>query len=588
MDINKTPQELIIEDINTVNGTQLTVPLNANDFLFSAPATFTDPANAGVNTKITITAKPTSGYYNSIDWKYRRMDLGAILATQAVSILPGDATLLSEIIPQVNTALGINLTEEDYVDTPLPEIDPLLPELTAPVIIQSKATSLLFIGAGTIVLGTMFHPVPSPDDQKVRYFYTVSSGYGPDGSSMVDCSKINGERLENWGYFQNASALGKSIITSSYLTTDGLILNGEFEFRAKLIGNATEFDYAAACVLISRDTGYVLRAWNDAGFVASTSVVGQWMDGYVYKADATDKIIRFDTHGEKDTAYTPAITYVPTALHVDHLGRVYSVSAEYFAPAPWHSNNSASHRRIDRLLATGELDTTFTPIILGNSLISGAAPAVTCLSSIADGNIISAQGFYVLLNSANNSSLSSAVPVINGTRVLPAGATTLYAYNTVLKFTETGAMDSTYKRVMPDMHPEAIIKYPLNIPTGQQAIAASGAGVTFLTKKVNPITGFEHRQPISFTNKGNLALLGGMQYYDSYRWTDVMTANALSNGQMAVGGSYMQRLPSGEWSSVAQCVALYTRYGEAVQPIWRQVLATTGSPVINNVHLREV
>lgn len=586
MDINKPAKQLIIEDINVLNNTALLY----TDFEFGAPTPATVLSNPNINTSITITPNQTSPYYNSIDWKYHRMDIGSILSTQAVGLLPGSAQYLSELLPQINTMFGINLTMDDVEETLIPIIDPLHPEITQNLIIQCKLGSLLFTGSGSITLGAHFYPVPDANDGKARYLYVTSTGYGVNSTeATIDCVKINGEPLESWQYFKNATALTSSVITSSFLTTAGVVVNGSFTFRARLTGDATEFDYNANCVLLNPVTGYVLNAWSHEGFIASSTVTGQHLNNAVYKVDAVDKIIKFNPVGDKEVTYTPTISYVPELIHVDNIGRVYCVTPEFSASASWHGGLTAKQRRIDRLLPDGTIDFDFNPVTIGASVSVADSFRVLSISSISDANPSShvGVGFYINLNTTNNSSTASVVPVVNGKPFVPTGVSTQYAYNGVIKLLDNGLTDPLYQTEIPSVHPTAVIKQPFTFPIGEQSIAASSAGVLFLTNKDNPVTGFTHRQPIGFNAKGEPNLLSGFQYYDSYRWTRIDKVKDLTNGMMLVTGTYIQRLPSGLWTTDTLAACLYNRYGVPVQPIWRQAIASLTPAVVINIMQRE-
>ena len=121
-DLTKLPKEVVIDLINTDNGTSLTSALVS----LGVPIV----ATGGLNTSVTVTAAPGSGYKGSQTVTYNRLALQADIADKflAQTATPprdlifqiGDAKKISDIIPELNTRLNINLTVDDFIDGDLP------------------------------------------------------------------------------------------------------------------------------------------------------------------------------------------------------------------------------------------------------------------------------------------------------------------------------------------------------------------------------------------------------------------------------------------------------------------------------------
>lgn len=72
------------------------------------------------NTDIEVSALPGSGYTGSVTVSYNRLNIADFVPLRVeggVLKLPvGDATMFADMIPEINVALGINLTTTSYED----------------------------------------------------------------------------------------------------------------------------------------------------------------------------------------------------------------------------------------------------------------------------------------------------------------------------------------------------------------------------------------------------------------------------------------------------------------------------------------
>lgn len=120
----------------------LKIAADTTDYL--NPAT-----NVGeVNTTITVAPKASTGYTEVVDVFYDRLniqDFVDIADPTGITIHRPGAKLLSEIIPDINLALGINLSTRDYADQVLPTFDGGLNE-TKSITVPILADSLVYYG----------------------------------------------------------------------------------------------------------------------------------------------------------------------------------------------------------------------------------------------------------------------------------------------------------------------------------------------------------------------------------------------------------------------------------------------------------
>jgi hypothetical protein len=120
------------------------------------------------NTDITVTAVVGSGYSGAEVINYDRVHLQTDVADAFVAsgagrdmvFAVGDATLISEIVTELNARLGINLTADDFVDGSLPEFTGAANE-ELDVQVVAKADSLCYRGSLTFKLKAEDIPLSS-------------------------------------------------------------------------------------------------------------------------------------------------------------------------------------------------------------------------------------------------------------------------------------------------------------------------------------------------------------------------------------------------------------------------------------------
>lgn len=144
-DLTKIPKQVMLDLINADNGSALTDALL--DFGLPTAATGQTPAR---NTELTVTAKAGSGYTGSVVVTYNRLNLNTgilVPSGKDATFVKGDAVKISDIVPELNALLNINLTADDYVDGDLPSFVGGIPNETLDVSVVAKADSLCYIGS---------------------------------------------------------------------------------------------------------------------------------------------------------------------------------------------------------------------------------------------------------------------------------------------------------------------------------------------------------------------------------------------------------------------------------------------------------
>lgn len=580
LDILKPAHQILVEAINEENRTSL-------DYL---EFEYTNPVpdsliNSDINTSIVLTPLTTSSYYNSAKVYYKRMDLAEIYATKQAEITVGSRTLLSEIIPDINTFYGINLRVEDYVEQTLPLPDPMHPDARLTVTLQANADSVLFYGSCNVVLNEAA-PVQDTDNTERKYYMTVViPGSVPEIANKIVCIKADMTEHSTFRALRNAVSVAEFNSQQLFSLSNGnIVARGTFVFDA-ILGAEPLTTYTSATVIMN-DVGNVLKTGTAAQALFGAASISQWYSHwsvpFKYIIDTADtigtdlitKVYRYDNDGVLDTSFVvTGITYVPSMIAVDKNNKIYTVSEQY-------DDAGVNKIRIDRLLPTGAIDLDFAGIILTKTG-SGALHGVIDLTPVESG------GFYLAIGTGTNLSSVTAdnIPVVNGTPLVPGGELQVYAWNPVIKFKETGELDAGYKNRLLNSSPDSVFKPTASITNNCRVLAPRLNGVTFITNKTNPITGFEQRMPISFDDKGDLLTLSGLAYANQVRWESVTGVHYQTNGKTIVYGVGLTKLPAGGWSTQRQLAVLYLKSGEIDNIIYSSPEVAGSPAVINNFAL---
>lgn len=119
-DFTKDPAQLMVDMINFCNAATHAA-LKTTDVVFGQPQANLNPSAAG-NTQLLIDAATGTGYNGNQVITYNRQQVNIVtLVTGQDNVIPvGQATKISDLIPAINAKYGINLTEMEYTDGPLP------------------------------------------------------------------------------------------------------------------------------------------------------------------------------------------------------------------------------------------------------------------------------------------------------------------------------------------------------------------------------------------------------------------------------------------------------------------------------------
>jgi hypothetical protein len=160
VDLTKTPEQLVVDLINTDNGTSF----NPGQLVFGAPTL--NPVNSRRNSKVRITAADKSYFTGSTIINYNRIDFDAITygKSRVFQINTATQTKISDLIPAIDERFSLRLTPNDYIDGPIPVIGNLPNEEDALDLVAAPQ-SLVFINKltlqverlGGLLLSSMFN-----------------------------------------------------------------------------------------------------------------------------------------------------------------------------------------------------------------------------------------------------------------------------------------------------------------------------------------------------------------------------------------------------------------------------------------------
>lgn len=150
-DFKKAPDQIVIDLIAFDNPSK---PITLSLVQLGIPTAATG-ASPPANTELEVAAKAGSGYSGAVVVTYDRLSADGFIAAAGITgdlILPvGDALRFADLIDEINTALGINLTAADYVDGDIGAWAGT-PNETKIITIVMDANSLVFQGSLHVTL----------------------------------------------------------------------------------------------------------------------------------------------------------------------------------------------------------------------------------------------------------------------------------------------------------------------------------------------------------------------------------------------------------------------------------------------------
>lgn len=144
-DYSQISKKVLLDLINAENVLSLTNAM----IDFALPQA--DVGGGEKNTSVGITAVAGSGYTGQVVVQYNRVQMSAFVFDQVLEFQKGDATSVKDFIPELNTLLGFNLSDGEYIDAPLDEFTGA-PNESHPLQVVASADSLVFLGSLTLTI----------------------------------------------------------------------------------------------------------------------------------------------------------------------------------------------------------------------------------------------------------------------------------------------------------------------------------------------------------------------------------------------------------------------------------------------------
>jgi uncharacterized protein (DUF1330 family) len=582
LDIQANQLDILIQQVNIENNTELF----ADDFLFSPPRT-AELLFSDINTAVTITPKVTSGYYGSKDIYYKRLNVTEIITNSNILITRGTATKLSELIPQVNSKYGINITDIDYLDVDLPAVDPLDPDAEFSVVLKILDTSYLFYGIVNVIVGKIPVPVDPAGYSRDIYLslYSDDTNVYKNRFIALDASR---EISQTFSLFRNATNITNFDVKDFLvLSNSDICLKGEFTFD--LLSDTK----SPKSVIMSK-TGLIKTTCDDYLFGDISQVVRYQNKGVdkVYIIDknnligtnTVNKLYRYGNDGLLDTLYVPTgIDYTPSTISLCDDGKLYTASSQYVQVEldPVTLNNITVKRiRIDRLNIDGTIDDTFTPVIIRSTGVADVTPVLQIMP-------VNSLGAWVAMKAINTVSTGSDSPIVNNTPfVLPTDGND-GSFNTVFKFNQNGSYDDNFKQLLPNNHPDSIYIDSILFQPGSRVLNATSKYVTFISNRINPLTGYTHRSPISFDMHGNLYNAMPESLLEDVRWVYIDDVINQYNGNFLVRGKASSRNVSGGWNPAGPMIVEYNEKSQLTQILYQTAIGSTVEQSIYGIAITE-
>jgi hypothetical protein len=581
LDIAVSSKQTVLNEINALNNTNLTF----DQIEFSLP-NVENPVGSNWNTSVQVVGIKGSSYTGAATIYYKRLDLASVLATPSADIIPGNFTLLSELIPTINSLCGINLQASDYFDQPLPAYDPLNLNAIPRVMVTAKSDSYMFYGAYSLQLGVR---KPLPVDTGVTRAYYIQV----DGYSVTDYNKMfvsvdnNGNTNSSFSFLRNATGITKvNTVNSILLNNDDIALNGSFGFTMNAPGTTTPTVVDASSIILRNDGS--VKSFSNTTFVSLGTPITNKNVPWLYVVDPTipsnsSHLYRYGQDGVLDSSFNPVIPYTPALVSLCDDGKIYTVSPEFTAPLATNNNIPSKQVRLDRFTSAGLPDgvnpnNALLTILSGN----GNSSPITFAQIVPIVN----NGFWALMLPVTGVSLAANSPVVNGVPFVPGGIQTASAWNPVVRFAQDGSLFPTPSTLLLNNQPTSIYE-PIgsSLTQGDKVLVGDASTVAFLSYKANPITGYVHKQPLLFNDLGEQRLLSGINYKNLYRWSYAQGLMRESNGKLTCFGAFSAIVNGGGWNDFIQTVARYKSDGSVDNLLFQDL--TAGS-VIKNVLMSEV
>lgn len=252
IDLGSDAKTILLAMVNRSSVKQFTF----DEYAFSDPVRPTEQAPVR-NTLIRLLPKSGSNLYGSVTLYYNRMNISAI---GDIKVYKNGATLISEVIPYINTTYGIYLSPTDYIDGPLPSGSDVEP---VSVTLNISPTCIQFYGGTPIVTA-----LPQTIQVDKAHIGLTNVDNTSDAAKPVSTAQAQADAntlLAAHQYTDNKSAAFLSDAAIAATNKDTIVLTAAKDYTdttAALLVNSTNVSIAAA--LNDATLGAVVLAQADA------------------------------------------------------------------------------------------------------------------------------------------------------------------------------------------------------------------------------------------------------------------------------------------------------------------------------------
>ena len=559
--------QFVFDQINSANA----ISLSPYDFTLSAPTVYSNPQYPTLNTQITITPAELTGYSGSAVVYYNRIDISQVLGTQSANIVPAtNATLLSDIIPQINSAYGLDLQTGDYTDAPLPTI-PVTQTTPEPVsvTVAIDPACLKYTGTYNYILNYQNNSTTltvNPNNPNARALIVFSAPSTTPINQQAMLFNLYAQQDTSFSLAINASNITEFTITSSFYekTTNTLYLNGVFNLTYTVGTTQTTGSFTT---LVINSQGFITQGLVAPLFNLQTGF--NWAVNrcsglyYAFNSDASapESLVRYLPTGLVDTTFSPNLPYAPVSVFPQAGGNIYIVSPVFTAVNPYNTAQIAQPLvRIDRLLPTGQLDSSFNTVYLSASIVNSTICTVTDILETSIGTV------ELLVNELTGYGVNSNVPVINSRPLVMTNSTAGSAVTWIplISLLMNGSINVSFNNVLNSYTSSAISIDPTKTNTPSLNLNFFNGRTTFWAYVQNPVNAQNCFVPLSFDTFGNPYYYGIQSYQNLPIYESMSVINTYSDGTYVIKGTLASINMNGVLSAQKDLAAIINPDGTTV------------------------
>ncbi len=526
--------------------------LSAFDFTLGSPSAAPLDPTYSFNTQISLTGNPLSGYNGTAVYYYNRLNIANILAAQTADLTFTSTTMsLSDLLPQLNTAYGMDLNVDDIIDVAIPGLTVNSQNVitsNSELPISINPASLKYYGSYNYQLDYV-NGAQAPATVAIVAANQIYIAYSNPAAALNPLSSSNllvnvtsnGQLNGAFSFGRNATNVTAFTITALYVDTVSslLYLQGTFtlDFTVGAVtqtGTFAELSVDLTGLIVSGQAAATLFTL-PAGAIWAVNRNPSVRYAVNPSAPIASSLIRYLSTGVVDSSYTYSGPYAPVSAFAQADGTVYIVSAVYSAANPYDANLQVSIPlyRIDRLLATGSVDPTFNPTYISSADINQPLSRVIDITPSSLGDV------YVLFNQSSGFDTGSQVIVVNNTPLIGVSSqiTAVQPYLPIAKLTSTGLLNSNFINALNVFSVQAINSDPTKTNQPGLWLNTAGSDVRITGYALNPTNLLPSYLPIRLSYYGQYLPYDASVYSQLPIYASANVTASLPSGLVTLQGT---------------------------------------------------